>query len=669
MKRIIVIAIFVIVSLNVMKAQQGVCFGIKAGLNLENIIGLNSGTGVVGVSENESSKMTFGVHAGGLARIGFDDHWALVPEVLYTTGGAKRTVAQTYTILGTTNTSHTEGTFSLSYIQVPIFVNYQFDNGIFLEAGPYLAFLVGKTVSSTTTDENGNTTTSLGSQDQKVNGFDWGVGAGIGYRFCGGLGFNLRYNYGLNHVYKDYSVDNSGLSFSIPSYGNNGVLQFSVSYLFGCSTCDKTPKSVAAVEPIPASAPPPQPAPVPEKQVEFTVNAPSSVPGQHTVIENIPLRDYVFFDAGSNAIPPRYMQLSSDQAASFKEEQLQNCQKDPGTQASRAMTVYHNVLNIVGDRMRKYPNSTIKLVGSSAGNGVEAGKANATAVKDYLVNNFGINPSRITVEGRNQPMIQSEQPYSTQFLNLTKDEDNRVDIASTSTDLMMEVKGNSALCLKPIDVTTTDGSLQDDAPVIVNVGSASELLDSWSVDIKDPKGITQHFGPYTSDKESLSGRAILDGNPGGTYTMVLNGTTKSGHNVTKETTFLLTRKDEPNATEQRYIILFEFDKSTTVATYQNFLTNLVVPVIPNSSKVIIYGHTDIVGDTDYNYNLSFDRSNAAKAILKDETLKASKFVTYETIPLGEGSPVFGNILPEERFYNRNVIIDIIPNDLISIGAR
>src|ERR1700733_6418280 len=96
MKRILTIAILMIVSLNVIKAQQGVCFGIKAGLNLENIIGLNSGQGVVGFTENESSKMTFGWHAGVFARIGFDDHWALVPEVQYTTGGSQLTFSRQY---------------------------------------------------------------------------------------------------------------------------------------------------------------------------------------------------------------------------------------------------------------------------------------------------------------------------------------------------------------------------------------------------------------------------------------------------------------------------------------------------------------------------------------------------------------------------------------------
>jgi len=666
MKRIIVAAIMImIVSLNVIKAQ-GVCFGIKAGANLENITGLVAAGNPPGSITNENTKLTFGFHAGIFSDIMLSDHWSLVPEVLWTTAGAQESV--TRIINGNTYTA--VGPFSLNYLKIPVFLEYKFNSGIYLEGGPYVAILVAKNLTRPVIDDNGNAQTEVVGADTTTNQVDVGVGLGVGYRFCNGLGFNLRYDLGLTAVEKQSaSGENSGIIYTTPAYGRNGVLQLSVSYLFACNRCNKPAKAVAEVEPIPAPAPPPPPAPVPEKQVEFTVNAPSALPGQHTVIENLPLRDYVFFDAGSSNIPPRYIQMSSDQAANFKEEQLQDCQKDPGTQATRQMTVYHNVLNIVGDRMRRHPNATIKLVGSSAGNGADAGKANANAVKTYLVDNFGINSTRITVEGKNEPMIQSEQPYNTKDLSLTKVEDNRVDIVSTSTDLMMEVKGNSALCLKPVDVTTMDGSSQDDAPVIVNVGGATEFLDSWSVDVKDANGNTKHFGPYTSEKENISGSAILDGSAGGTYTIVLNGTTKSGKPVTMETNFPLTRKDEPNVTEQRYSILFEFDKSTTVANYENFLKNNVAPIIPDNAKVIISGHTDIVGDEAYNMTLSNDRANEAKAILEKATTKAGKNITYQTIPCGVGSPVFENTLPEERFYNRSVVIDIVPSDLISIGAR
>jgi len=369
----------------------------------------------------------------------------------------------------------------------------------------------------------------------------------------------------------------------------------------------------------------------------------------------------VFFDAGSTDIPVRYVILTKDQATSFAEIQLQDCQKNPGTRASRQLTMYHNVLNVVGDRMRKYPESTIKLVGASAGKGAKIGKENAESVKSYLVNEFGINASRITVEGRNRPMIPSEKPNNTIDTSYINVEDNRVDIVSDSRDLMMEIKDNSALCLKPVEVTATDGSSANDAQVYVNAADSNGTLQSWSVDVTDAAGTTQHFGPYTSGSETLSASAILKDNQSGTYAIVMKGWTTTGQAVRKESSFSLSREAVPVLPEQRLSILFEFDKSKTVSTFDKFLVNHVAPLVSSNSTVVISGYTDIVGTPDHNLTLSKDRAQEAQSILDSATTKAGiTGVTYKTDGFGEVGATFSNTLPEERFYNRTVVIDISP---------
>jgi len=404
------------------------------------------------------------------------------------------------------------------------------------------------------------------------------------------------------------------------------------------------------------------PAPPPAPVVDFTVNAPKPIPTQRVVKEMLPLCNYVFFDEGSTAIPSRYIMLTKDQASSFAEIQLQDCQKNPGTRASRQLTMYHNVLNIVGDRMRKYPQSTIKLVGASGGRGAKIGKENAQAVKTYLVDEFGITPSRITVEGRNRPLVPSQQEKSntidTSYVNA---EDNRVDIVSASTDLMMEIQDNSALCLKPVEVTAMDGSAENDVPVYINATDANGTLKSWTVDITDAEGSTQHFGPYTSGSQTLSASAILKDNKSGTYTVVMNGWTTTGQPVTKQTTFTLSHEVVPVQQEQRVSILFEFDKSKTVATFNKFLVRNVAPLISANSTVVISGYTDVVGTVEHNQTLSQERAQEAQSILDSATTKAGiTGVTYKSTGYGEVSEPFSNTLPEERFYNRTVMIDIKP---------
>jgi hypothetical protein len=157
---------------------------------------------------------------------------------------------------------------------------------------------------------------------------------------------------------------------------------------------------------------------------------------------------------GSTEILKRYVKLSQTQAATFKEEDLQESQPNNlnGGRSSRQLAVYHNVLNITGDRLRANPQSSITLTGAS-GKGPTEGKIMAEAIKQYLVIIFGIDASRINTEGRDKPVNPSEQPGGTKELTLLREEDRRVDIVSGSPDLLMQVGGTTLSYLKPVQIT------------------------------------------------------------------------------------------------------------------------------------------------------------------------------------------------------------------------
>nr|WP_315182056.1 OmpA family protein [uncultured Flavobacterium sp.] len=77
----------------------------------------------------------------------------------------------------------------------------------------------------------------------------------------------------------------------------------------------------------------------------------------------------------------------------------------------------------------------------------------------------------------------------------------------------------------------------------------------------------------------------------------------------------------------------------------------------------MHGHTDIIGEEAYNMSLSLDRANEVKNIIEKALSNAGRNdVTFEVHGFGEDQNVspFENKFPEERFYNRTVIIDIIP---------
>ncbi|MEO6981139.1 MAG: OmpA family protein [Mucilaginibacter sp.] len=395
------------------------------------------------------------------------------------------------------------------------------------------------------------------------------------------------------------------------------------------------------------------------REVTFTVREPKAVPLKRQVSETMPLLNTVFFDEGSVSIPSRYVALTSGEAANFTEVSLQNESNQNMTgRSARQLNVYHNILNILGDRLRANPAATITLSGASF-SGKTDGKAFAESVKQYLVTVFGIDGARITTLTRSKPAHPSEQPGGTKELALLHIEDTRVDISSASPELLVEVGGGM---MKPVQIIATQVDPMD-SHVIFNVDGAKELLTSWSINVTDSQGMVQHYGPYTSDLESVPGATILGNSPTGDYKVTLLETTKAGALLQKESTVHLVKQDGDVPKGLRYSIIFNFDKAQTIESYNKFLTEVVTPLISDGSTVIIHGHTDIIGTDDYNQKLSDSRAKQTQHVI-EQALKASgkNSVVFETLGFGENdshSP-FDNNLPEERFYNRTVIIDIIP---------
>jgi outer membrane protein OmpA-like peptidoglycan-associated protein len=202
-----------------------------------------------------------------------------------------------------------------------------------------------------------------------------------------------------------------------------------------------------------------------------------------------------------------------------------------------------------------------------------------------------------------------------------------------------------------------------DSYVLFNTNGATQSLKSWSVDVTDENGNVQQYGPYTQDQAAVSGKMILGNKQQGNYKIMMLGETKNGDSVKKESSVSLMKTDDPKQEGLRYSILFNFDQSKSIASYQNFLTDIVTPLIPEDGMVIIHGHTDIIGDEAYNHTLSQERATAAQQVIEQALAKAgTKGVKFQSYGFGEdaGTAPFENTIPEERFYNRTVIIDIIP---------
>lgn len=180
--------VFAIVVFSVANAQKHLPkFGLKAGANFANV---SDNIGSMGESK-------IGLYAGALWHIHLGQQFALQPEAVFSRQGVK----------GGNEKLH------MDYINIPLQLQYMFDNGFRLETGPQLGFMINST------HKLGDTETALYKSDA-FNNIDLSWGLGLNYLSSSGIGLGARYNWGVTDVYEISSARES-----------NRVLQLGLFYM------------------------------------------------------------------------------------------------------------------------------------------------------------------------------------------------------------------------------------------------------------------------------------------------------------------------------------------------------------------------------------------------------------------------------------------------------
>ena len=226
----------------------------------------------------------------------------------------------------------------------------------------------------------------------------------------------------------------------------------------------------------------------------------------------------------------------------------------------------------------------------------------------------------------------------------------------------MEFQSGPDAPLKPVEFITLQEAPVD-SYVSFNVEGAKEAFTSYNLEIADEQGKVQNFGPYTDETVTIPGKKILGERQVGDYKVTMVGQTKSDSIIRKEASVHMVLWTPPKGDyDQRFSIIYEFNDSKSILIYEKYLTEVVTPKIPNGATVIIHGYTDIIGDEVSNKKLSLARANDVRGIFDRALAKAGRIdVKFEVLGFGEDQTVspFNNNLPEQRFYNRTVIIDVI----------
>ncbi|MFN2262137.1 MAG: OmpA family protein, partial [Psychroflexus sp.] len=257
---------------------------------------------------------------------------------------------------------------------------------------------------------------------------------------------------------------------------------------------------------------------------------------------------------------------------------------------------------------------------------------------------------RIVTEGTNMPVETSRKSGTTKELAMLEEGDRRVEILSSNSNLLIPMNIKAEV-VDPIDSRIVfEAAPSEGAPI-----------ESWTLLVTDEYGHTQNYGPYTRAKASISGNDILGDNTKGNYKVVMTAKTEDGSTITEESDISLTKTELAKEEALRFSVLFDFDEAQSVNAYETFLRNVVVPLVEDKSTVIIHGHTDTIGEDAYNKTLSEQRAKDTEKILR-RLLSNKKNIKYQVFGFGSSQKEapFDNKFPEERSYNRTVIIDVIP---------
>ncbi|MGE3799692.1 MAG: OmpA family protein [Candidatus Kapaibacterium sp.] len=412
------------------------------------------------------------------------------------------------------------------------------------------------------------------------------------------------------------------------------------------------PKPVPPIPPseTPAEPPPPPSLPVIAANVKAVGVTRAGVEEeilQITVEEFIntqthAMLNYIFFEENSSTIPTRYVQYGGDASSKFNYDML----RDQGT-----LAVYHQILNIIGARMKADPAAKITLTGTNANEGVEEGnralsKGRAESVKNYLTERWGIEPGRIDLKDRNLPSLPSN-PDSTDG-----DQENR----------RVEIVSNRESLLEPV---TTDDTLRTVDPPTIRVKTnytADAGIENWSLQIRQGPQLLKEYSGEGNVPEKFDWN--IEEDPSNIprrqqpLTMVLSlrdgqGQTESAVTQLPVEQITIQRKRQDTLDDIVYdrfnLITFEFN-SAKLSPPSKKIAKEIRDRIKAESTVKIVGYSDRLGEAEHNLKLSTERAQ--------NTAKELRVPVENAVGGGENTELYNNDLPEGRFYSRTVGIVI-----------
>ncbi len=381
-------------------------------------------------------------------------------------------------------------------------------------------------------------------------------------------------------------------------------------------------------------------------------------PGEITIeelstIDSAPLLNYIYFETGQSEIPGRYIQLNSQpDTDAFSETAL-----------TSVMDKYRNLLNIIGHRLRKYPETAITIVGCNSNTGEEYARQDlarrrAESVRAYLRYVWGIAPDRLKIEDRNLP----EAPSSNR-LPEGQAENQRVEIRSDNAQILDTVKSEyvekicAAQQIKVVPKIAAEAGIQD-WEITLTCGDETIGAFKGTGDLEPAYVCPLDKAHFDKMVTAGSIKASLQVRDKESREFVLDDAAQLPVKFIKRQE-QMAQKQGYKVREKYALILFDYDSAAIKSRNKIIVDRIVarLKAVPEAEMDIV-GHTDNIGKEDYNLNLSERRAEAVRAQFAQEQGAESAPSNMTVSGDGPRSPLYDNETPEGRALNRTVTIDL-----------
>ena len=376
------------------------------------------------------------------------------------------------------------------------------------------------------------------------------------------------------------------------------------------------------------------------------------------ILSRDPLLPYIFFDESQSSLSAERFEIINP-----KKNPVQNFIFFPDNLLD-IPSKYRNTLNIIAKRLWENPRMKIVVHGYNSGWGDEAGnlelsKRRAEEVRDYLVENCGVRFEQVAIEAHQTPgdPANNEDPRG-------REENQRVEITCP-------IKSQSIL--EPIlsetsEITTSDSTCSFQfRNLLVEAG-----MEKWKIIIvQAPDDTFKVFEGRTIPKSNLvwdwkneTGQSVkidkkyryrlcLWDSIGQTYTS--NWKEIQIRKISK-----IEREYIQKEIEKSRLILFKYDRAEMDLSSTALQQELVVIVkklkTDLEATLLIQGHTDIIGQPNYNTALSNRRAESVVDYFTGYGISEYR-ISYQGF--GITKPLMDNNLPEGRMMNRRVEIYLL----------